>query len=90
MLLSFFAAAAVLACPPPFNNPAFRGNATHTSAELIEAALNPGGGLAWNEVVSPDLNNPVQAWPKDNKNVVFTHTINYCYDNDDAQKKLSP
>jgi hypothetical protein len=89
MLIILFAAAVALACPPPFNNPAFRGNATHTSAELIAAVLNPGGGLAWNEVVSPELNNPVKPWPKDNKTVVFTHTINYCFDDSEAQEKLS-
>lgn len=89
ILVLLLAAIVALACPPPFNNPAFRGNATHTSAELTDAALSPSGNLAWNEVVSPELNNPVKPWPKDSANVVFTHTINYCYEDQEAQERLS-
>jgi hypothetical protein len=47
------------------------------------------GDLAWNEVVSPELNNPIKLWPKDNQNVVFTQTINHRYENSEAQEKPS-
>jgi hypothetical protein len=87
-LASLLLTAVALSCPPPFSNSAFRANSTHSSAQLIKAALDLDGTLGWNEVVSPELSNPVSPWPKDAANVVFTHTINYCYEDEKTLDKV--
>lgn len=79
--------ARVLSCPSPLNNFAFVGNGTHTSAQLIDAALDSEGGIGRTEVVSDFLNNPVKVWPKDSG--AYTSTIPYCYANGNAKLKLS-
>lgn len=85
LLVTFVAP--VLSCPPPLNNFDFIGNATHTSSQLIQSAVAQQGGLGWTEVVSDWLQNPVKRWPRDPDQ--YTHTISYCYANEDAKNKLS-
>lgn len=69
-----------LSCPPPFNNVNFVGNETHSTSDLIEAALTQ-QGLGWSEAVAT-YGNRVKPWPKDHNEK--THTVNYCYADKDA------
>lgn len=64
-----------LACPPPFNNPDFLGNDTHSTADLIEAALQR-QGLGWTDAVAT-YGNPGKPWPRNTDN--YVHIIWYCY-----------
>jgi hypothetical protein len=76
-VLTLFLAALALACPPPYNNMDYAPNSTHTSSQIIKAALAQ-QGLAWVESVTVEgMNNERKPWPKD-KNSVY-HTIPYCY-----------
>lgn len=76
-----------LACPPPLNNFNFIGNETHTSAQLIKAALLSQDGLGWTEGVSTHLRNPIKTWPRDSN--ANEYTIPYCFANQNAKVKLS-
>lgn len=92
-LIAVLLAALALSCPPPFNNRAFLANETHTSAQLIEAALAAHGNLGWTEAVSDELNNKnLKRWPKDGEenDGTYTHTVTYCYRNEEAQSKIQP
>jgi hypothetical protein len=90
VLLAVILSPLALACPPPLNNFAFQANSTHTSFELIEAAYGLPGGFGYNDVVTDLLNNPIKPWPVDysENSDVFTHTINYCYDNENTRNKV--
>lgn len=57
MLVIMFLALAVLqrvaACPPPFNDPRFIANSTHTTSKLIHAQIPAiPDGEGWTEAVS--------------------------------------
>lgn len=74
-----------LACPPPLDNPDFVGNDTHTTADLIEAAIQQ-GGIAWTDAVAT-YGNPGKPWPQDHDS--YHTTIHYCYKDKAAYNDLS-
>jgi hypothetical protein len=83
-LLALLLAVLTLSCPPPFNDMRFTGNSTHTSAQLIEAALAE-QGLGWTEAVAVQ-GSGVTPWPLDDGEK--TTTITFCFWNEDSYLDL--
>ncbi|KAF1961878.1 hypothetical protein CC80DRAFT_488266 [Byssothecium circinans] len=80
-LISALLVAFTLGCTIPFNNLAFRSNETHSSAQIVQEALQKSidGGLAWTEVVKEYTTNPRKPWPRPYDETVTR--IEYCYAN---------
>lgn len=84
-ILTTCLAAVALAGPPPLNNPDFLPNATHTTVDLLEAALTQVKGL-WTDAVKT-FENPRDPWPRSGTGTVTT--IWYCYADAEAKLELS-
>ncbi|KAF2872078.1 hypothetical protein BDV95DRAFT_618650 [Massariosphaeria phaeospora] len=69
------------ACPPPFNDVRFIGNSTHSTADLVQAALhNNNKDKRWVDVVSKP-GTALTVWPG---------PIHYCFGTPEARRVIEP
>ena len=84
VLIIALLASLVLGSPPPLNNFDFLGNATHTTADLIDAATSR-LGVAWTDMVTVG-SNPHTRWPR---NPLTQYTSIYaCYKDQQSYTSL--